>query len=387
MAEIRGAQTNTSDQANAPKDNTEQQAAQAIIGEGTAGQGNIDQKMFDEATRAGQAAQIKPVEPGATSTQAEGGLKTATETPRTERDRTPAEKADAAKADRDAEAAKAAGATMVNVVVDDVPVEVPEGTLAIEACFRAGADVPYFCYHPRLTSVGACRMCVVSVELTMFGAKQTRMFTCCTVPVAEGMVIRTGTPDVKKAQNGMLEFLLINHPLDCPVCDRGGECPLQNMTIAYGPPTSRFIEEKRHFPKAYPISDYVVLDRERCIQCMRCTRFCEEISGDGQLAILNRGSHAEIGTFFGHDFSSNFSGNTIELCPVGALLSRTYRFAARPWEIKSTGLDLFALRQRLQRVRANAPRRPGARQRANQRGSERGMDLRPGQVRQLLRER
>jgi NADH-quinone oxidoreductase subunit G len=179
-------------------------------------------------------------------------------------------------------------------------------------------------------------MCLVSVELEMFGAKRESIFTCCTVPVAEGMAIKTNTPEVKKAQNGMLEFLLANHPLDCPICDRGGECPLQNMTVAYGPPTSRFIEEKRHFPKAYPISDYVVLDRERCIQCMRCTRFCEEISGDSQLAILNRGANAEIGTFFGHDFTSNFSGNTIEICPVGALLSRTYRFAGRPWEIQNT---------------------------------------------------
>lgn len=358
MAEIPGATTNTSEQANATKESTEQQAAQATIAEGSAGVGDVDSKPAPEAERAGQVAEPRPAEPAATSTQAEGGLKTTSEstppgtgppggyqkgegadpgrTPRAERDRTPAEKAEAAKVSADAEAAKAAGAEMVNVVVDDVPVEVPAGTLAIEACFQAGADVPYFCYHPRLTSIGACRMCLVSIELTMFGAKQTRLFTCCTVPVADGMVIRTSTPDVKKAQNGMLEFLLANHPLDCPICDRGGECPLQNMTIAYGPPTSRFIEEKRHFPKAFPISDYVVLDRERCIQCMRCTRFCEEISGDGQLALLNRGSHTEIGTFFGHDFTSNFSGNTIEICPVGALLSRTYRFAGRPWEIKNT---------------------------------------------------
>lgn len=335
MAEIGSAQTNTNEQANAPKD-TEQQAAQQTIAEGSAGQGNARQQPHDEAHRSGRAAEPAPAQPAATSTQAEGGAKTVEDSARKDRDRTPAEKADAAKADRDAEAAKAAGAEMVNVTVDGVAVEVPKGTLAIEACFRAGADVPYFCYHPRLTSVGACRMCLVSVELEMFGARSTRILTCCTVPVAEGMAIRTDTPEVKKAQNGMLEFLLANHPLDCPICDRGGECPLQNMTVAYGPPTSRYIEEKRHFPKAYPISDYVVLDRERCIQCMRCTRFCEEISGDGQLAILNRGSGAEIGTFYGHDFSSNFSGNTVEICPVGALTARTYRFAGRPWEISST---------------------------------------------------
>ena len=337
MAEIRGAQTNTSDAANAPKESTDQQAGQRTIGEGSAAQGGGAATLQDAAQQAQPSANpAAGKQPDASSTQAAGGATTVADHPRSERERTPAEKADAAKASADAEAAKAAGAEMYTVTVDGVEVEVPKGTLAIEAAFRGGADVPYFCYHPRLTSVGACRMCLVNIEMEMFGAKTKRMFTCCTVPVTNGMAITTREPEVKKAQNGMLEFLLANHPLDCPICDRGGECPLQNMTISYGPPTSRFIEEKRHFPKAYPISDYVVLDRERCIQCMRCTRFCEEISGDGQLTILNRGAHAEIGTFFGHDFSSNFSGNTIEICPVGALTSRTYRFAGRPWEVKST---------------------------------------------------
>ena len=351
--EVSGAQTNASEQANAPKDSTTQQAAQQIIAEGSATV-NVGKNPADPASGATtpgqgatpggkaavqQAANPQPAQPAASSTQAAGGVKTAADTaPATGdgRDKTPAEKADAAKVNADADKAKAAGAEMLNVVVDGVTVEVPKGTLAIEAAFRAGSDIPYFCYHPRLTSVGACRMCLASVELEMFGQRRASIMTCCTVPCAEGMVIKTNTPDVKKAQNGILEFLLANHPLDCPICDRGGECPLQNMTIAYGPPTSRYIEEKRHFPKAMPISDYVVLDRERCIQCMRCTRFCEEISGDGQLGIQNRGAQAEIGTFFGHDFSSNFSGNTIEICPVGALTSRTYRFAGRPWEIKST---------------------------------------------------
>ncbi len=332
--EIHTAQTNTEEQANAPKESTDQQAAQQTIAE--AGAMPASATTAQEAEAAGRVADPQPTAPPVSSTQADGGARTVEDTPRSERDRTPAEKADAVKVQSDAEAAKAAGVEMTKVTVDGVEVEVPKGTLVIEACFRAGADVPYFCYHPRLTSIGACRMCLVSVELEMFGARRESIFTCCTVPVAEGMAIKTRTPEVKKAQNGMLEFLLANHPLDCPICDRGGECPLQNMTVAYGPPTSRFIEEKRHFPKAYPISDYVVLDRERCIQCMRCTRFCEEISGDGQLALLNRGSSTEIGTFFGHDFTSNFSGNTIEICPVGALLSRTYRFAARPWEISSS---------------------------------------------------
>ena len=351
--EISTAQTNTNEQANAPKESMAQQSAQQTIAEGSAtvNVGANPANPASGATKPSEAApavpsggtsavekasQPEPMKPAVASTQAEGGAKTTADAPRTDRDRTPQEKSDAAKVASDTESAKAAGVEMLKLTVDGVDVEVPKGTLVIEAAFQAGADIPYFCYHPRLTSVGACRMCLASVELEMFGQRRASIMATCTVPCSAGMVIKTNTPDVKKAQNGILEFLLANHPLDCPICDRGGECPLQNMTIAYGPPTSRYIEEKRHFPKAMPISDYVVLDRERCIQCMRCTRFCEEIGGDGQLAVLNRGSSSEIGTFFGHDFSSNFSGNTIEICPVGALTSRSYRFAGRPWEIKST---------------------------------------------------
>ncbi len=218
---------------------------------------------------------------------------------------------------------------MVNVTIDGNKISVPKGTLAITAAFMAGADVPYFCHHPRLKPVGACRMCLVRVN------NAPVLTTSCTVPVAEGMLVDTASPEVKQGQNGILEFLLINHPLDCPICDRGGECPLQNMTFQYGPGVTRFVDEKRHFPKAVPISDYVVLDRERCIQCARCTRFTEEISGDGELAIEQRGNAAIIAPFTPEGFKSKFSGNTIELCPVGALTSRTYRFAARPWEFQS----------------------------------------------------
>ena len=218
---------------------------------------------------------------------------------------------------------------MVNLIVDGVKVSVAKGELVITAAFAAGADVPYFCHHPRLKPAGACRMCLVKIE------KMNKLQTACTVPVAEGMVVDTISPEVKQAQNGILEFLLINHPLDCPICDRGGECPLQNMTFQYGPGVTRFVDEKRHFPKAVPISDYVVLDRERCIQCARCTRFTEEISGDGELAIEQRGNASIIAPFTPEGFKSKFSGNTIELCPVGALTSRTYRFAARPWEFQS----------------------------------------------------
>jgi NADH-quinone oxidoreductase subunit G len=311
--EIRGAQTNPSEADKAPKDSTAQQQGQKIIGEGqAAAQPNVGPAQAETAEKAAQ-----PIDTRA-------------------REQTPLEKSDAAKVNADIEAAKAAGVEMISLVVDGVPVEVPKGTLVIEAAFRAGSDIPYFCYHPRLTSVGACRMCLASVELEMFGQRRASIMATCTVPASNGMVVKTATPDVKKAQNGILEFLLANHPLDCPICDRGGECPLQNMTIAYGPPTSRFVEDKRHFVKALPISDNVVLDRERCIQCMRCTRFTEEVAGDSQLSLLSRGATTEIGPFLGTDFNSNFSGNTIEICPVGALTSRSYRFKGRPWEVQST---------------------------------------------------
>jgi NADH-quinone oxidoreductase subunit G len=212
------------------------------------------------------------------------------------------------------------------VTIDGTKVQVPKGTLIITAAQKANIDIPYFCHHPRLTPAGACRMCLVKVE------KMNKMQTACTVPVSEGMVVDTISPDVKEAQRGILEFLLINHPLDCPICDRGGECPLQNMTFQYGPGVTRFVEEKRHYPKAVPISDHVVLDRERCIQCARCTRFTQEISGDGELSIESRGNQSIISPFSLDGFRSKFSGNTVELCPVGALLSRSYRFQSRPWE-------------------------------------------------------
>lgn len=232
-------------------------------------------------------------------------------------------------------AAADAGVPLVQLVVDGKPVSVPKGTLVIEAAFSAGSDIPYFCYHPRLSSVGACRMCLASVELEMFGQRRASIMATCTIPVSDGMVVKTQTPDVRKAQNGILELVLANHPLDCPICDRGGECPLQNMTVAYGPPNTRFIEEKRRYVKALPISDHVVLDRERCITCMRCTRFATEIAGDSKLGLINRGAQSEVGPFLGGTFDSNFSGNTIEICPVGALTSRQFRFKGRPWEVKS----------------------------------------------------
>jgi len=218
---------------------------------------------------------------------------------------------------------------LVSLTIDGKQVSVPKGTRLIDAAYQAGADVPYFCHHPRLSPAGACRMCLVKIE------KMNKMQTACTVPVSEGMVVDTSSPEVKQAQQGILEFLLINHPLDCPICDRGGECPLQNMTFQYGSGATRFIDEKRHFPKPVPLSDYVSIDRERCIQCARCTRFHSEIAGDGALTIESRGNSAFISAFTPDGLQSRFSGNVVELCPVGALLSRPYRFVARPWDFHS----------------------------------------------------
>src|SRR5947208_5345741 len=157
--------------------------------------------------------------------------------------------------------------------------------------------------------------------------------TACSLPASEGMEITSESESLANDRRGILEFLLINHPLDCPICDRGGECPLQNNAIFYGPPTTRFIEEKRHFPKAYPLSEHVVFDRERCIHCARCTRFTTDVSGDSQLNFLFRSADMEVATFQHPEYNSKFSGNVIELCPVGALLSRNYRFKARPWDL------------------------------------------------------
>jgi len=229
-------------------------------------------------------------------------------------------------------------ADLVNVTINGNKIQVPKGENVIEAAKRAGVDIPFFCYHPRLSKGDSanCRMCLV--EVAMPGPdgslrKMPKPQTACTLPAAEGMSIDTETERVVKDRKGILEFLLINHPLDCPICDRGGECPLQNNTLFYGPPTSRYIEDKRHFPKAYPLSDHVVFDRERCIHCARCTRFTEDISGDSQLGFLKRGADMEVGTFAQTAYHSKFSGNVIELCPVGALLSRNYRFKARPWDL------------------------------------------------------
>ena len=220
----------------------------------------------------------------------------------------------------------------VEITVDGVSVDARPGEMLIAACERAGTYIPRFCYHPRMSPVGMCRMCLVEVDTGRGFALQPS----CMVPVTEGMKVSTESEASKKAQDGVLEFLLINHPLDCPVCDKGGECPLQDQTMAYGPGETRFVEEKRHFPKPIAISETVFLDRERCILCDRCTRFADEVAGDALIHFMGRGNHTEVNTFTDEPFASYFSGNTVQICPVGALTAAPYRFKARPWDLTET---------------------------------------------------
>ena len=218
----------------------------------------------------------------------------------------------------------------VTITVDGRPVEARPGEMIIAAAERSGLYIPRFCYHPRMKPVGMCRMCLVEVK----GPRGFTLQPACFVPVSEGQEIVTESPKVKKAQDGVLEYLLINHPLDCPVCDKGGECPLQDQTISFGPGESRFIEEKRHWAKPISISPLVLLDRERCIQCARCTRFADEIAGDPLIDFVGRGDTIEVNTYPDQPFASYFSGNTVQICPVGALTSTPYRFRARPWDLE-----------------------------------------------------
>ncbi len=215
------------------------------------------------------------------------------------------------------------------ITVDGKEMEARKGEMVIAAAERGGVYIPRFCWHPRMRAVGMCRMCLVEVK----GPRGFALSPACYVPVADGQEIVTTSPKVKKAQDGVLEFLLINHPLDCPVCDRGGECPLQDQTFAFGPGESRFIEEKRHWEKPIPINPLVLLDRERCIQCSRCTRFADEVAGDAMIDFVGRSDLTEVNIFPGEPFTSNFSGNIVQICPVGALLAEPYRFRARPWDL------------------------------------------------------
>ena len=220
----------------------------------------------------------------------------------------------------------------VTLVVDGVEVTAPEGTMLVDAAKGGDVEIPVFCYEPKLGEpVGACRMCLVEVEGI------PKLQTACSTPVRDGMVVYTQTDRVKEAQNSVVEFLLVNHPLDCPVCDKGGECPLQDISMGWGPGRSRSVDPKRHFQKPLPLSPLVKIDRERCILCYRCVRFSQEVAEDEQLQLLERGDRTFVGTFDEKPYVAPFHGNIIELCPVGALTSQTYRFRARPWDIEDAG--------------------------------------------------
>ena len=220
--------------------------------------------------------------------------------------------------------------TTVQITVNGRTIDVKPGELLIEAAERAGDYIPRFCYHPRMEPVGVCRMCLVEVD----SPRGATLQPACYLRVADGMNIVTDSEKVKKAQDGVLEFLLANHPLDCPVCDKGGECPLQDQTLAHGSGETRFIEEKRHFVKPIEIGELVLLDRERCIQCSRCTRFAAEVAGDAQIDFAGRGDLIEVAPSPTQPFDSVFSGNVVQICPVGALTAKPYRFSARPWDLE-----------------------------------------------------
>jgi NADH-quinone oxidoreductase subunit G len=221
---------------------------------------------------------------------------------------------------------------MITFEIDGREVTAPENAMLVDAAKYGDVEIPVFCYEPKLGApVGACRMCLVEVEGI------PKLQTGCSTPVKDGMVVHTNTDRVGEAQEAVVEFLLINHPLDCPVCDKGGECPLQDISFGWGGGRSRFIEPKRHFQKPLALSPLIAIDRERCILCYRCVRFSQEISEDYQLVLQERGVHSYVSTFDGHPYVAPFSGNIIELCPVGALTSQPYRFRARPWDIESSG--------------------------------------------------
>jgi NADH-quinone oxidoreductase subunit G len=241
-------------------------------------------------------------------------------------------------------------ADLINLFIDDVVVSVPKGTLIVDAAKQAGVDIPVFCYHPKLKPVGMCRMCLVQVGRVKIdrGTGQPvldangqpeigwapKLETSCTTPVEPGMRVLTKSEPVKTAQKDVLEFLLTSHPLDCPICDKGGECPLQNLTLSHGPGVTRFdYADKQHLEKHYPLGELIFLDKERCIQCARCIRFQDEIADDHVLGFYERGRQTQIETLSTPGFDSKFSGNTTDICPVGALTTKDFRFRARPWEI------------------------------------------------------
>lgn len=219
---------------------------------------------------------------------------------------------------------------MIQLTIDGQKISVPEGTTVYTAAKQLGIDIPIFCYHDRMPPFGACRVCLVEVD------QMGKLQTSCTLTATEGMVVKTQSAVAAEGRSEILEFLLINHPLDCPICDKGGECPLQDQTLLYGPGKSRFYEEKRLFKKPLPLGPLLMLDRERCIVCARCTRFGEIVAGDHALEMKERGYKTEVGTPENQPIESKFISNTISICPVGALTSEVYRFRARPWDNDST---------------------------------------------------
>src|SRR5579859_4761817 len=241
-------------------------------------------------------------------------------------------------------------ADTVRVFIDDVEYPMEKGANLVDAAKSIGNDIPVFCYHPKLEPVGMCRMCLVELGQVQTDAAtkafqvgadgkpvvrwQPKLQTACTTQVTNGLTVRTASKLVQDARKDVIEFLLTSHPLDCPICDKGGECPLQNLTLKYGPGTSRFnYDEKLHLEKHYPLGDLIFLDRERCIQCARCTRFQEELVGDDVLGFSERGRAIQIITTSDPPFDTYFSGNTTDICPVGALTTADFRFGARPWEL------------------------------------------------------
>ncbi len=243
-------------------------------------------------------------------------------------------------------------AKLINLKVDGIAVTVPDGTLVVDAAKKAGIDIPVFCYHPKMEPVGMCRQCLVEIGRPMFdratgqpvldekGAPKMQFMpkleTACTNPVSEGMLVLTTTEKAKSGQKEILELLLTNHPLDCPICDKGGECPLQTLTMEFGPSESRFIfDDKQRQDKHVPLGDLIFIDRERCIQCARCIRFQDKIAGEPVLAFYQRGRSTDVVTYSEPGFDSIFSGNTTDICPVGALTTTDFRFSARPWELKN----------------------------------------------------
>ncbi len=250
----------------------------------------------------------------------------------------------------------------IQLTIDGSEVRALEGMMLVDAAKHGDVDIPYFCYEPKLGQpVGACRMCLVEIEGI------PKLQTSCSTPVKDGMVVHTQTDRVRHAQNAIVEFLLVNHPLDCPVCDKGGECPLQDITFGWGLGRSRFIEPKRHFQKPLALSPLIAIDRERCILCYRCVRFSQEIAEDFQLIFAERGAHTFVSTYDGHPYVAPFSGNIIELCPVGALTSPALPVPRQALGHRGRWRDLHAVPVAVQR-QVHGPRREGpARARARPR--------------------